>query len=137
MTCGTSAERGAQSPFACRFLLDEDLSPRVAQTGHGLGLDIVSVHEVGRAGLGDDEQLRWAARERRIVVTRNRDDFIAWTIAFFQRGEPHVGVLIVSTALSIQRPERVAHALRRWAERVRERFGDQPLTPYFLEFLAE
>lgn len=123
--------------FPYRFLLDEDLSRRVAEIARGLGLDMVSVHEVGRIELDDDDHLRWAAREGRIVVTRNRNDYIEWTTVFFQRGEPHAGVLIVPTALSIQRPERIAHAVQRWAERTHERFGGQPLSPYFIDFLSE
>jgi hypothetical protein len=120
-----------------RFLLDEDLDPKAAVVGRGLGLDIVSVQETGRRGLPDDEHLRRAAREQRIVVTRNRDDYIEWTTVFFQRGEAHGGVLIVPTALSIQHPERVARAIRRWAERTFERFGPAVLSPYFIDFLSE
>ncbi len=131
------ADSASASRFPYHFLLDEDLTHRVAETARGLGLDMVSVHEVGRLELDDDDHLRWAAREGRIVVTRNRDDFIEWTTAFFQRGEPHTGVLIVPTALSIQRPERIAHAVRRWAESTHERFGDRPLSPYFIDFLSE
>lgn len=97
----------------------------------------MSVHEIGRRGLPDDEQLRWAARERRIPVTRNRDDFIEWTTAFFQRGEPHAGILIVPTSLSIQRVGRIAKALERWADVTRRRSGDRELSPYFIDFLSE
>ena len=125
----------SRTPY--RFLLDEDLDPKVAVAGRGLGLDIVSVQEIGRRGLPDDEHLRWAARERRIMVTRNRDDFIEWTTAFFQKGEPHAGVLIVPTTLSIQRPERVAHAIRRWAHRAFQQFGKAPLSPYFIDFVSD
>ncbi len=120
-----------------RFLLDEDLNPSIAIAARGLGLDMVSVQEIGRRGLPDDEHLRWAARKRRIVVTRNRDDYIEWTTAFFQRGEPHAGVLIVPTDLSIQRPERIALAIRRWARRVFQRFGSAPLSAYSIDFVGE
>ena len=120
-----------------RFLLDEDLNPRVAIVARGLDLDMVSVQETGRRGLPDEEHLRWAARERRIVVTRNRDDYIEWTTTFFHRGEPHAGVLIVPTDLSMERPERIAHAIRRWARRVSQRFGRGPLSPYFVDFVSD
>lgn len=98
------------------FLIDADLSPTIAVVARGLGLDVASVHERRLGDLPDDDVLRHAARERRVVLTRNRDDCIEWTAVFLQRGEPHGGVLIVPTHLSIQRPERVAHALRRWAD---------------------
>jgi predicted nuclease of predicted toxin-antitoxin system len=131
-----SSAAGPHPAARYRFLVDEDLSPKIAQTGRGLGLDIVSVHEVGRCGRDDEDQLRWAAGEGRILVTGNRDDFIEWTVVFFQRSEPHAGVLIVSPALSIRGPERIAHAILRWA-RSAERFGSAPLSPYFIDFLGE
>lgn len=91
-----------------RFLLDEDLNPAVAETGRGLGLDVISIHEVGRRGLRDDEQLRLAAADGRIFLTRNRDDFIKLTVDAYQAGSPHFGVLIVPHSLPNNRPEAIA-----------------------------
>jgi len=100
-----------------RFLTDEDLNPAVARIGRGLGLDVVSVHEIERRGFADAEQLRFATAERRILVTRNRDDFIRLTIVRFQTGEIHHGILIVPHSLPNHRPARIAHALKSWADR--------------------
>lgn len=122
---------------ALRFLLDADLRPAIAVVARGLGLDMVSAHELQFGDLPDDEVLRWAARERRVTVTRNRDDFVEWTTAFLQRGEAHAGVLIVPTHLSIQRPERVAHALVRWAETTRARLGGASPSAYLIDWLHE
>ncbi|MGH9379063.1 MAG: DUF5615 family PIN-like protein [Thermoanaerobaculia bacterium] len=97
-----------------RFLLDEDLNPTVAQIARGLGLDVVSVHVIGRRGYTDREQFDFAAEQRRIPVTRNRDDFILLTIEAFRTGREHRGVLIVPRSLPNRDPERIAHALRRW-----------------------
>jgi hypothetical protein len=47
-----------------RFLLDEDLNPATAEIGRGLGLDVVSVHEIDRRGFSDEEQLRFAIAQR-------------------------------------------------------------------------
>jgi len=33
-----------------RFLLDEDLNPATAVIGRGLGLDVISVHDIDRRG---------------------------------------------------------------------------------------
>ena len=55
------------------FFLDEDLSPRIATIAREQGLDVLSTHESGRNGLDDEEQLRFAAQEGRILVTCNRD----------------------------------------------------------------
>jgi predicted nuclease of predicted toxin-antitoxin system len=112
-----------------RFLLDEDLSPVAAETARGLGLDALSVHELGRRGYTDREQLELAASDGRICVTRNRDDFILLTVETFQTGAPHAGVLIVPRSLPNHRPERLAHALRRWRD-------DHPEPgTHFLDFL--
>ena len=100
--------------FAVRLLLDEDLSPRVAVIARGLGLDVPSVHELGRTGLSDFEQLRRAADDGRIFVTFNRDDYIHWTREFFRGGLPHHGVLILSRTLPRDAPARLAHALADW-----------------------
>lgn len=99
-----------------RFLLDEDLPPKAAEIGRNLGLDTVSVHEISRRGYPDDEQLRFAAEEDRIFVTRNRDDFILLTVEFYRAGEPYSGVLIVGQKLPNARPERIAHTLQDWTE---------------------
>jgi predicted nuclease of predicted toxin-antitoxin system len=119
-----------------RFLLDEDLPPKAAEVARGLGLDVVSVHEVSRAGraISDPEQLRYAAAEGRVLVTRNRDDFIRHTVEFYRKGEPLAGVLIVTGGLPNDRPERISPALLRWKERRREH--PESFGPYSLEFLG-
>ena len=113
-----------------RFLLDEDLNPAVAEIARGLGMDVLSVHEIDRRGLRDEDQLRFSASQQRIFVTRNRDDFLALNLTFFQTGEPHAGLLIVPRSLPNHLPERIAHALRRW----RERTGDAGAS--FIDFLS-
>jgi hypothetical protein len=112
------------------FLLDEDVNPDVAKIARGLGLEVISVHEIDRRGYTDPDQLRFAASEGRALVTRNRDDFIRLTISWFQTGELHAGVLIVPHSLPNHRPDRIAHSLKRWQERP----GDPGL--HFIDFLA-
>lgn len=97
-----------------KILLDEDLPPVVAEVLRGLGYDASSVHEIGRRGLTDEEQLVFAASEGRVLVTRNRDDFLRLSVDFFQALRPHQGVLIVPRSLSSRHPEALAHALARW-----------------------
>ena len=116
-----------------KFLLDEDLPPRIVEVARGLGLEAESVHALGRTGLSDPEQLRYAAREGYVFVTRNRDDYIRFTVEFFRKKEPHGGVLIVPRSLPSSRPERIAHALARWAETKREH--PRSFGPYVIDFL--
>lgn len=117
-----------------RFLLDEDLPPLVAEVARGLGMDVRSVHELGRTGLSDPEQLRLAAREGYVFVTRNRDDFLHFTVEFFRKEEPHAGVLIVSRSLPSSRPERISHALCRWEKSRKNNPGG--FGPYAVDFLS-
>lgn len=101
-----------------------------------MGLNVVSVYECGRGELRDDEQLHLAASDRRIFVTRNRNDFLRWTAEFARTNAPHAGVLIVTRAVAATRPEPLARALRWWAELMAERYAGAPLGPYFLDFLS-
>ena len=101
-----------------RFLLDEDVNPAVAEIGRGLGLDVVSVHELQRQGFDDEPHLHYAAADNRLFVTRNRDDFIKLTVDFFHAGQAQAGVLIVPHSLPNHQPARLAHALHRWSERL-------------------
>lgn len=119
-----------------RFLLDADLSPRAAHVGRALGLDVLSVYECGRGELRDDEQLRLAAADGRLFVTRNRNDFLRWTAEFARTAEPHAGVLIALRSIPATRPEPLAHALRHWVTSWTAREGGATLGPYFVDFLA-
>ena len=114
------------------FLLDEDVNPAVAEICRGLDLDVVSVHEIHRQGFDDDPQLRYAAAENRIFVTRNRDDFIKLTVDSFHARYAHAGVLIIPHSLPNNRPAHLAHALQRWHERHQ---GDDASFQYAIDFL--
>ena len=113
--------------------MDEDLPPLVAEVARGMGMDVRSVHELGRTGLSDPEQLRFAAREGYVFIARNRDDFLHFTVEFFRKGEPHAGVLIVSRGLPSSRPERISHALCRWEKSRNDPGG---FGPYAVNFLS-
>ena len=64
----------------------------------------------------DRDQLRFASEEGRIFLTRNHRDFIELTVEFYRAGEAHSGVLLVGRNLPNDRPARIAHALKRWAD---------------------
>ncbi|MHB1194677.1 MAG: DUF5615 family PIN-like protein [Longimicrobiales bacterium] len=97
-----------------RFVLDEDIPPRAAAAARGLGLDAVGVAELGRLGWSDEEQLRAAAGDCRVLVTYNRNDYMLLTRRCFEERAPLTGVLIVPGSLPRRLPERLAHALKDW-----------------------
>ncbi len=60
-----------------RFYTDEDVPYGVVECLRRLGHDVLTCEEAGRGNQGIDDRvvLADAARMRRIMVTRNRDDF--------------------------------------------------------------
>jgi predicted nuclease of predicted toxin-antitoxin system len=112
--------------------MDEDVNPRAAEIALGFGLDVVSVHELGRRGLDDWEQMAYAASEKRTIVTRNRDDFIKLTVAAYQSGKPHHGVLIVPYSIPNKHPDRIARTLKAWCDKMSR---SEPHS-YFIDFLS-
>lgn len=104
-----------------QYLIDEDLSTDIARIARRLGLDAISIHEVGREGWTDEEQPVRAAIERRCIVTGNGRDFERLTRQFYAEGRSHAGALIVQGALRYADPAAVARALLRF-DRNRGRF---------------
>jgi hypothetical protein len=113
-----------------RYLIDEDLPPTKAEVLRAHGIDAISTHEIGRNGLSDPEQLRFAAGQGRCLVTGNRNDFFELTLDFFDRDEPHTGVVVVPYSIPKEHYAAIADALIELAV-------DQPdgLVPYAAIYL--
>lgn len=79
--------------MSLRILLDEDLSQRVATGLRARGVDALSVHELNRAALPDEEQLSFAAAEGRVLVTYNRADYQLLDAEWRAEGRIHCGIL--------------------------------------------
>jgi hypothetical protein len=108
-----------------KFYLDEDLSSRIAEILRKLGVDGVSVHEVEMTGFADEEQLDYAGREGRCLVTFNRNDFIMLTRHYMDSNRPHRGVIIVPYSFRGAEFSRIAEALLDFASR-----NPDGLSPY-------
>ena len=78
-----------------KLYLDEDISPKVSVILPKRGMDAIRAHETEMLEASDAEQLSFAAAGGRIMVTRNRDDFITLTVQFFEALKPHNGLVIV------------------------------------------
>jgi len=113
-----------------KLYLDEDLSQKIAERLRVKGIDAVSAHEVQAEGLSDNQQLEMASRQKRCVVTRNRNDFIALTLQAYHTQQPHHGILIVPYSIPGDQFSRVVKALADYA-------GLHPhgLAPYTIGFL--
>jgi hypothetical protein len=114
-----------------KFYLDEDLSPKIAVLLRKSGTDAVSVHEVGMCETSDKEQLDFAAKGKRCLVTRSRDDFIKLTVQFFNDRRLHGGVLIVPYTIPGDQFSRIANLIKKFSS---EHAGD--LGPCSIAFLA-
>ena len=98
-----------------RYHLDEDLSPKIAELLRKQGVDCISTHEIEMLQVSDLEQLMIAARQKRCLVTKNRDDFIHLTVQVFNDHLPHYGVLIIPHTIPGDRFALIANALARYA----------------------
>jgi hypothetical protein len=118
-----------------RFYLDEDVPHGAAKIGGALGLDIVAARDAHPTLPQDDAaHLLTAARDGRIMVTYNRNDFLLATREAYQTNGPHAGLLILTRKLP-RDPARVAHALERWVAR-RRKEGTWPMQRFEVTFLS-
>lgn len=56
-----------------RFLLDENLSPRLAEPLRAAGHDVTHVHEVGLSGRDDETVIARARSEKRVLISADTD----------------------------------------------------------------
>jgi len=80
-----------------RLLLDEHLSPAIADQLRARGHDVVTVVAAGLASMTDERVLAWAVREQRAVVTSNIRDFRPLHADSLKTRSPHYGIVLVST----------------------------------------
>lgn len=119
-----------------RFVLDENIHPKAAEAAWEFDLDVVSVHDLRRRGLGDREHLTYAAEHDRVLVTRNRGDYVYLTREFYHAQLPHAGVLLVEPTIPPDQPEMLARSLRRWAQaHAYQDADDVGFGPYHVDFL--
>jgi predicted nuclease of predicted toxin-antitoxin system len=78
-----------------RLLLDEHLSPRVAQALRARGYDVVCALEVGLGEKQDLEVWRWAVGDGRCLVSYNACDFAKLFQEFFHQGVHHPGLVLI------------------------------------------
>ncbi len=113
-----------------KYYLDEDISPKVAGLLIKHGINAASAHETGMIQASDREQLDYAASRDRVMVTRNRNDFIQLTVQFFNSLLPHKGVIIVPHTIPGDNFALIAGALKNYASR-----HPEGMESYTIDFL--
>lgn len=73
--------------------LDENIPPMLAQQLRRRGFDALCAHEVAMLGKSDEEQLEYAYRNGRILLTFDTD-FITLAIQWLSESKHHSGVVI-------------------------------------------
>lgn len=84
--------------LTARLLLDEDVDPALAAVLRQRDYDAVQVNEKGRSGRTDRDQLAFAAAAGRVLVTHNRNDFLALAADWMGAGAPHAGIVYARQA---------------------------------------
>jgi hypothetical protein len=80
-----------------RLFLDEDTSDADLLEALRLrSVDVVAAATVGRAGLHDADQLRWATEQHRVLYSFNRGDFCRIHSAMMRSGESHAGIILAA-----------------------------------------
>lgn len=100
-----------------RFLFDQHVNAPALRRLREAGIDVVHAAEVGLSEADDPDLLAWAAKENRIVVTRNYRDFAPLVEAYAQQGIPFPGVLFYASSV---RQSDVGHHVRALLEWVGE-----------------
>ena len=110
-----------------RYLLDEHLSPQIAEQLVTHGVDAVAVAaKPDLRGLPDPDILEAATSEGRVVVTRNIPDFVRLDALWGSAGRAHPGILCIAARRFPESPASVGTlttALMRWAESGRDITG--------------
>ncbi len=78
-----------------KLYLDEDIPAAVAPALRRHGLDVVTTVEAGNGGASDPEQLEWASRQGRTMVTRTARDYIPLARTRLQEHRAHPGIILV------------------------------------------
>ncbi len=80
-----------------RFLLDANLSPKVGKfLTNQLNLDVVTLHGLGLSRLNDHDIIRMARRERRVIITLDRD----FAEYFYRTQHPAIGVIYLDLPIT-------------------------------------
>ena len=95
--------------MALKFYTDTHIAKAVIQQLRARGVDIVRCQEVGMADAGDEEHLRYAAAQGRILVSQD-GDFTIIHAEWRQAGRAHAGIMRVPPHLKGE--AQVSYAVR-------------------------
>ena len=77
-----------------KLYFDEHVHPLVAATLRERGIDCLTTQEAGNLGRTDEDQLRYASEQGRILVTFDRRDFLMLARQWAVTGRSHAGLIL-------------------------------------------
>ena len=97
-----------------RFYLDEDIKPLLADMLRTRGIDCLAAREAGNLSKSDLEQLTFATRSNRTIITCNIVDYLHLAITWAAEGRAHTGIIVSD---QLPPPELLRRLLRLIAHR--------------------
>jgi predicted nuclease of predicted toxin-antitoxin system len=82
------------APPPLRLYLDEDVDVLLAGLLIARGYDCLTTVAAGQLHKTDEEQLRFAAQESRVLITHNRTDFENLARAWWSAQQDHAGIVL-------------------------------------------
>jgi len=79
-----------------KLYIDEDLTDRLSIALRSRGFDAVIAHEVDMRGKTDKEQLEYATKHGRAILTRNVKHFVNLPQEYYKGGLLHNGILVTN-----------------------------------------
>ena len=76
--------------------LDEDVNVVHSELLRARGFRATTTQEAGQLGTSDAEQLAFAARQGKTILTHNRVDFEVLARSYFEAKKPHSGIVIAA-----------------------------------------
>ena len=82
------------STLFVELYLDEDVDVLVAELMRAHGFAATTALETGQLHRDDREQLAYAVRHQKTLLTHNRADFEALALSYFAEGDFHYGIIL-------------------------------------------
>jgi predicted nuclease of predicted toxin-antitoxin system len=74
--------------------LDEDVAVQLARALQQRGIDVRTTQNAGMAQSSDEQQVAFAAEQRRAILTHNKRDFILIHQKYLEQGDKHSGIIV-------------------------------------------
>ena len=77
-----------------RFYLDEDVPVQLAKAMRQRGIDVLTTQEAGVTESTDEQQVVFAVKQHRSILTHNKRDFVVIHKAYMETEKEHHGIVV-------------------------------------------